>query len=235
LVSRLSPFIGTAQANTLVWSTIWLVPGVFGFLVWELRGNWRLYAANRPRTLQPQSVGRHGETMLAFLRPTFHSGTLPKLFARLRRGLRRAQKTGDTKQLSRQQSALRDAHRNVQHFVERELLGLLVESGAIAPNSFSVQSVRLATNRVEVALDTPSADSQCWIVWEETDRRLVGSVKDNKAFATMPASERQQLEVALAGLFQRTGVDEVHGSIGQPIGQPITWSNWVGLWSNTQR
>ena len=26
---------------------IWCIPGVFGFLVWELKENWRLYAANR--------------------------------------------------------------------------------------------------------------------------------------------------------------------------------------------
>ena len=52
-----------ARATTLVWSTIWLIPGVFGFLVWELKGNWRLYAANRPRTLVPVPIGHHGETV----------------------------------------------------------------------------------------------------------------------------------------------------------------------------
>src|SRR4030066_2139613 len=26
---------------------------IFGFLAWELRENWRLYAANRPRALRP--------------------------------------------------------------------------------------------------------------------------------------------------------------------------------------
>ena len=27
--------------------SIWCIPGIFGFLVWELKENWRLYAANR--------------------------------------------------------------------------------------------------------------------------------------------------------------------------------------------
>ena len=79
-VEQLEPYIGKAKATTLVWSTIWLIPGVFGFLVWELKGNWRLYAANRPRTLLPVPVGRHGETLTSLLRPGFHSGTLPKLY-----------------------------------------------------------------------------------------------------------------------------------------------------------
>ena len=38
-------------------------PGVFGFLVWELKENWRLYEANRSETLRPVIVGDHGETM----------------------------------------------------------------------------------------------------------------------------------------------------------------------------
>src|SRR5262249_2346914 len=56
------------------------VPGIFGFLAWELRENWRLYEANRPRTLTPVVLGHHGETMRGLLRPGFHSGTVPKQF-----------------------------------------------------------------------------------------------------------------------------------------------------------
>ena len=68
------------------------MPGIFGFLVWEFRENWRLYAANRPKGLRPVPLGPHGETMPRLLRPGFHSGTLPKRFAKLRRAERRAGK-----------------------------------------------------------------------------------------------------------------------------------------------
>ena len=37
---------------------IWCIPGIFGFLVWELKENWRLYAANRPKGLQPMIIGQ---------------------------------------------------------------------------------------------------------------------------------------------------------------------------------
>ena len=71
--------------------TIFFLPGIFGFLVWELKENWRLYRANRAPDLKPVVIGSHGETMLRLLRPGFHSGTVPKLYAKLRRAQRKGQ------------------------------------------------------------------------------------------------------------------------------------------------
>ena len=62
-----------------------LVPGIMGFLAWELKENWRLYKANQAKFLRPVVVGSHGENMRGMLAPGFHSGTLPRLFRRLRR------------------------------------------------------------------------------------------------------------------------------------------------------
>lgn len=230
--NRLSPFIGAAKANTLVWSTIWLIPGIFGFLVWELRGNWRLYAANRPQRLQPQAVGHHGETMLALLRPTFHSGTLPKLFARLRNATRRLNKPSGKKRLSHFQAELKINQRRVQYFVERELIELLKQSGTFEPLLLSVHSVRLATNRVQVAVWNSSIpQSMLWIVWEESNKRLIAYVQDQQLLATLSASQRERLALALSGMFQRTGVEQVNGNIGNANGQPIAWDNWVSSWT----
>ena len=78
--------LGPLLANTIAGTTVFLLPGVFGFLVWELKENWRLYAANRPRYLRPMPIGSHGETLLRLLRPGIHSGTVPRLFAKLRQG-----------------------------------------------------------------------------------------------------------------------------------------------------
>ena len=69
------------------------VPGVFGFIAWELLANWRLYAANRPVTLRPVPLGHHGETGRGLLRPGFHSGTIPKLYRKLRSGWLRGRLT----------------------------------------------------------------------------------------------------------------------------------------------
>ncbi len=45
--------LGPVLSNTIAGTTLFLIPGVFGFLAWELKENWRLYAANRPTTLSP--------------------------------------------------------------------------------------------------------------------------------------------------------------------------------------
>ncbi|MEX2560599.1 MAG: hypothetical protein WD403_11830, partial [Pirellulales bacterium] len=75
--------LGKAEATTITTTVALVLPGVFGFLVWELKENWRLYQANRPKLLGPVPVGHHGETVVRLLRPGLHSGLLPKLYARL--------------------------------------------------------------------------------------------------------------------------------------------------------
>jgi len=67
------------------------VPGFFGFMVWELKENWRLYAANRPNRLGRLRIGSHGESFLSLFSPGFHSGTLAKAYRRLRhaKGIKR--------------------------------------------------------------------------------------------------------------------------------------------------
>ena len=103
------------------------IPGFFGFLVWELKENWRLFAANRPRGLQPVPVGQHGETLPRLLRPGFHSGTVPKRFAKLRRAARHALADGDSAALRKHREALGHVERDVRRYVQRELVALVVE------------------------------------------------------------------------------------------------------------
>lgn len=231
-VAWLAPFIGTTQANSLVWSTIWLIPGVFGFLVWELRGNWRLYAANRSPNLKPIEVGHHGETMLALLRPAFHSGTIPKLFSQLRTAVRSQHETAGRKRFHRGQNRLEILRRSVRHFIERELIELARISLADENSSLSVKEVFLATNCIQVTVQHASKpDSFLKLSWEEYGGRLVARVSDERLLKAMLPSQRAALLLALAGLFQRTGSEHVEGSFGSSIGQPIAWENWVASWS----
>src|SRR5207237_6509609 len=72
------------RANFWAFWGIFCVPGIFGFIAWELMANWRLYRANRSEQLRPVMIGSHGETMRGLLRPGVHSGSVPKLFRKLR-------------------------------------------------------------------------------------------------------------------------------------------------------
>jgi hypothetical protein len=110
LVALTEPFLPKLIAYPFVTVTILLLPGLAGFLVWELKENRRIYAANHAGAspvghdparieavrrsdlastpIEPAIIGSHGETMRGMLRRGFHSGTLPKAFDRLRRVLR---------------------------------------------------------------------------------------------------------------------------------------------------
>src|SRR5258707_15273574 len=89
------PVIGNAIAGVVSGLVIIFLPGLAGFLVWELKENWKLYQSNRSPRLHPVVIGHHGETMLRLMKPGFHSGTLPKLFAKIRQAERQAQRTGE--------------------------------------------------------------------------------------------------------------------------------------------
>ena len=119
------------------------IPGVFGFLAWELKENWRLYKANRSTKLKPVLIGDHGETLLRLLCPGFHSGTIPRLFNKQRRAARR-----DASNLTSNKQAwfaerLHHESRAVQHFIERELIALLDESRALMSATSSWQQIEL--------------------------------------------------------------------------------------------
>lgn len=131
-------------AYPIVTLTVLLLPGLAGFLVWELKENWKLYAANhatagmgsvrsglqaRPRRglpddpIEPAIIGRHGETMRGLLRRGFHSGTLPKAFDRLRRVLRQQirDETDLPARLREARRHLADIERAICVFCDREL------------------------------------------------------------------------------------------------------------------
>jgi hypothetical protein len=230
IVQQLSSVLGTPLANTLVWTTIWLIPGVCGFLVWELKENWRLYRANRPRTIRCESIGSHGETMLRLLRPGFHSGTLPKAFSALRRAVQRGE-SSDGKRFRRRWATIRRVEVDVQRFVERELLSLLTDDGFLAGAAISVRSVRSSTNRIDVELTCTMWPEQSTILtWAYVAGTLAGSVSPTGWVNHLQQGDLATLGAAVSGLFQRAGVEEAVGPLPLAIAPPFTWTSWVHMW-----
>ncbi len=106
-----------------------LTPGIFGYLIWELKENWRLFAANRSQTLDPVLVGSHGETLPRLLRPGLHSGTIPKRFAKLRRAERKAVAAGgDPRAVRKQREVLHHVEGGLRRYIEREFIAWFGES-----------------------------------------------------------------------------------------------------------
>ena len=146
LTAAFTPVAGVLLGPWLAALTVVSLPGFFGFLVWELKENYKLYRATRPATVGPVAIGHHGETMGALMKPGFHSGTLPKLWTKLRRAARK----GDPA-VEKHKEAMREIEEAVTRFVDRELSVLLRESKRWKGDVY-VSRVALASNRVRVEL-----------------------------------------------------------------------------------
>jgi hypothetical protein len=251
-VNQLTPYLGKTQANALVWTTIWLVPGVFGFLVWELKENWRLYVANRARGLRKTAIGQHGESMVRLLRVGFHSGTLPKAFTALRKAIRKSESRAEAVLTSASASsalatyaadatliqprwdAVRRVQRSIQRFVERELIAVMEEARFLRGAVLSVDRVEAANFRADVYLACAAFPGELvCLTWEDLDGVLNGGISAEGWLTRLDEDDRETINMAVSGLFQRAGVDRVQGPIG---GKPLvenTWQNWSNFWSLT--
>jgi hypothetical protein len=208
--------LGPRFAPYVAATIVLVVPGVFGFLVWELKENWRLYEANRSESLRPVIIGDHGETMVRLLRPGIHSGTLPKLFAKLRRAERRAPDQASEKGAFKRLEALHHVEESVRRFIERELIALLNQSRALRHAAIEAGEIHLATNRIRIELRTSGAladasrsGSNPWIELDQRHDALIASVEGPGWLPGLSDVQTRVVSVAPIGLFQMCGVDWV--------------------------
>ncbi|MFM1902476.1 MAG: hypothetical protein RLZZ440_376, partial [Planctomycetota bacterium] len=222
-------------ALTLVTFFSTATPGVFGFLAWELKENWRLYAANRPRVLEPVQVGHHGETMRRLLVPGFHSGTIPKLFARLRRQLR-GKAAGGT--LPRASEQLTELGHDIAAFVDDECLGLLRRS-RFGETDLRVEDVRLATNRVTILIAAAEfGPEQLRIDLVQSGGTLTARRSLPALGANLPADRLRLLTLALDGLDAMCGADfSARDREGAAESLPVAsldWQEWRAAWEQAR-
>jgi hypothetical protein len=207
ITAATQPILGLWLAGLLAAAILFFIPGFAGFLVWELKENWRLYAANQSLTLTPEIVGSHGETVRRLLRPGFHSGTVPKLFAKLRHA--------DGKSARKQQEALHHVAEAVKRFTERDLIAVLENSRRwsetlrLVPGEISLGTNRL---RIEVRCRQVVSPPLCIDIDEENGRLLAG-ISRSGWLAILACEQKQALADALAGFYQLAGVDLVREEI----------------------
>ena len=224
LMLTFTPMFGYVVTLALAtWLLFWL-PDVFGFLFWEMKENWSLYQANRGPVLHAAVIGAHGETMRRLLQPGFHSGTIPKLFARLRQAEQQALATGNFTPVRTWQAALEEVEEAIRLFVAREFIVLLEQDEAWKKKAFQVGRVRLATNQVRVELGHANFPEQSvWLEFEENGRTLTAGLTSAPWLRDLPGPEQRALRYALAVLFQLAGADEV---------RPLAWEqNQNGVWA----
>jgi len=204
----------SAQATSIAATTILVTPGAVGFLVWELKGNWDLYARNRSESLSPVLVGHHGETVGALLKPGFHSGTVPKLYAKMRSAIRHGEGRA-----GKYREQLRDVEHAIVNFIERELSALLAECEGWPYGPVKVASVDLGSNRIRISLLCRglSPEPAC-IHFEEQSGLVVSQVALRGFIDRLPPEHRDLFEAALSGLYRLAGVDLCREQIEAQLG-----------------
>jgi hypothetical protein len=226
-----------AEANFWAFWLIAAVPGIFGFIAWELKENWRLYRANRPERLRPVLVGSHGESVRGLLRPGFHSGTVPKLYRKLRAARRRA----DHDREARLHHDLEHAAEGVHRFAERELVGVLAASADWGGRAVEVSAVRFGAQRAVVELATTGlTGAPVAVAFENRDGVIAAEVAATGWLGALSERERSALLAALRGLFDmgaaarlgdqdRTPEAIPAGPFGELV-RPYPWADWVARW-----
>jgi hypothetical protein len=209
------------------------VPGVFGFIAWELLANWRLYAANRPRRLKPVVIGSHGETLRGLLRPGFHSGTVPKLYRKLRRAEHRDNRLG----AASLRHDLQHAGEAVHRFIERELVAILKGCPETRDLRMTVENVRFGCQRAIVSIAAPDLGPDCMVLaFENQGERIAATVEQFGWLDKLTAAQRDAAFAAVRGLLDMAateiyqGSERTRDSAGNGLSRTFTWEEWVNRW-----
>jgi hypothetical protein len=218
-------------------TALWLlagVPGIFGFIAWELLSNWRLYAANRPERLEPVVIGSHGETMRGLLRPGFHSGAVPKLY----RKLRRAERDENRRSVRRLRHDLHHAAEAVKWFVERELLALLDRCSEGRTPPARMAEVHFGCQRVVTHIAAPElSEEHLALSFENRDNRIAAAIEQAGWLDKLTAQQRASLLAGLRGLFDMAAAELYCERERTPdavsddeLLRPYRWKDWIGTW-----
>lgn len=227
LIGAVSSATGLSKATaTLI---IGGIPGIFGFIAWELKENWRLYAANRPSRLPRVALGHHGETMRGLLRLGFHSGTVPRLYKKLRAAVQRAERTGRPPRAGKLTQGLAGVAHAVESFARRELVPLLRSAGNWDGLTPRVAGVRVAVQSIWLDLDVPELGRPpLRLVFAHRDGQVLARVAEPGWLGQLQDDRREVFDVAVGGFAAL-------GCAGPPLAAGwvaplLDWPRWVQFW-----
>jgi hypothetical protein len=189
------------------------IPGIFGFLVWELKENWKLYRANAPPTIRPAMVGSHGEKVRALLRPGFHSGVVPKTFAKLRKAVR----SGNHARERKHHHTLEHVAEAVHRLIERDLAPLLNQSRRWGGLPIDIEHPELTPNRILLPILLPASHfgegqggrERTTLSLEERGGWVIASINQPGPLAMLSGEQLTAFTDALAGIYKLAGVHAI--------------------------
>jgi hypothetical protein len=208
--------VSQATGMSVGWTTfiLGIVPGIYGFIAWELKENWRLYRANQSETVDPEVVGGHGEWVINYIRPGFHSGTLPVLFARLRNTSGRAR--------GRAEEGLHHVDVELRRFVLRAFLEPLKASRAWQGSpEVEVSEIHLTTRSIRIELRCDSLGPPAKLSFANRDGELVATLSDPGWLARLDGDRGESARALMAAFLHRAGASGA---------EPLPWARYAAWW-----
>jgi len=210
MVHFLGQYVGTPLARSITWFNMLFLPGFFGFAVWELKENWKLYSANRTDRLKPVPVGGHGETVARLLRPGFHSGTLPKIFRKLRKLEQKDASLGRFTMRRSSRERLHHVEQSIQSFVDRELISLLMKCDVWANFPLRCTHIEAASNSFSIELACSTlGESPVQLRLQEQSGWILSSISQIGWLTSVSEDQRNSFLNALEGFYRKAGIDLV--------------------------
>jgi hypothetical protein len=219
----LRPVLGVAFTGLVVTNIVIWGPDAFGFIFWELKENWFLYRANRFRSVEPTGVGPHGETIRGLFQPGIHSGTLPKLFATMRKAELRALRTDNYSPTRAAKAKCRHVEEAIARFVSRECGFLLEMTPAWSGRSLQVGSVDLSSNRIRCRLDpgeAPGSSEPLLLSFDFREGWIVAHLETPSWFAELDRDALSALHNTLVRLYRLAEVDLIVEHLGSLMATP---------------
>src|SRR5262249_18718309 len=165
--------------------------------------------------LRPVIVGSHGEKIRGLLRPGFHSGTVPKTFAKLRRAVR----TRRIHRAAKQRHALAHVAEAVHRFVQRDVIAYLDTSRRLHGLAIRIGHIRLTPNRILIPLEM-DGHPPAVVAIEELGGWIIASVAEPGWLDKIGEGPRAAFADALVGLYKRAGVHAVREQAAAVFGEP---------------
>lgn len=205
-IPAIRDLLGVSEATVV--AVIWCIPGIFGFLAWEFMENWRLYRATRSRTLRPLAIGHHGETVRRLLRPGFHSGTVPKLYRKMRTAVRKAERRGTPVDRHRFDHDRHHVAEAVARFIDRQFLSLLRTRPEWTGRTLSVGRVTMTCRTIRAELHADDPQKRLATIRFDYDGQDVRQSVEGLERIEFTADQWQPFERALQGLAARAAAGE---------------------------
>ncbi len=178
------------------------IPGIFGFLVWELNSNWKLFEKNRNRKITPTIMGSHGESLSRLMIPSIHSGTIPKLWKKVRKAIYKK----DYRKAAQRMHELDHIREKIEENIHFHFLSYLQTSKRWSKYPIQLAVVKLTPCTINLTFDVGPNDEPIELWLNNDFRALTAYWIDVKPLRQLNPNQWAAFHDALRGLYSYLGI-----------------------------